>query len=72
MTQLYDTIGAGYGTTHRRPDPRLAAAITRALSQAASVVNVGAGAGSYEPVSGASGGDRGPHAPRRPAWGHEA
>jgi len=35
---------------HRRPDPRLAAAITRALGDAATVVNVGAGAGSYEPI----------------------
>jgi SAM-dependent methyltransferase len=46
--QLYDTIGRGY-ETHRRPDPRLAAAIAAALGPAASVVNVGAGAGSYEP-----------------------
>jgi len=46
--ELYDTIGGGYDT-HRRPDPRLAAAIGAALGRAASVVNVGAGAGSYEP-----------------------
>ena len=49
MPQLYDKIGVGY-QTHRRPDPRIAAAITRALDASASVVNVGAGAGSYEPV----------------------
>jgi SAM-dependent methyltransferase len=44
MTQLYDAIGVGYGH-HRRPDPRIAAA----LGDADSVLNVGAGAGSYEP-----------------------
>jgi SAM-dependent methyltransferase len=49
MPQLYDKIGVGY-QTHRRPDPRIAAAITRALDASASVVNVGAGAGSYELV----------------------
>ena len=47
--ELYDTIGGGYDA-YRRPDPRLAAAITAALGAAASVVNVGAGAGSYEPA----------------------
>src|SRR5262249_2091615 len=49
MRELYDTIGPGYDL-HRRPDPRLAATIANALGAAASVVNVGAGAGSYEPV----------------------
>jgi SAM-dependent methyltransferase len=48
MTQLYDAIGIGY-RNYRCPDPRLAAAIIRALGGAGSVVNVGAGAGSYEP-----------------------
>ncbi|MEN8161023.1 MAG: methyltransferase domain-containing protein, partial [Myxococcota bacterium] len=48
MAALYDTIGDGY-PAHRRPDPRIAAAIERALGAAGSVVNVGAGAGSYEP-----------------------
>ena len=48
MTQLYDEIGAGYGTL-RRPDPRIATAILRALDRADTIVNVGAGAGSYEP-----------------------
>jgi Methyltransferase domain len=43
----YDRIGAGYATT-RRPDPRIAAQVASALSGMASVVNVGAGAGSYE------------------------
>jgi SAM-dependent methyltransferase len=46
---LYDTIGVGYGRW-RRPDPRIAAAVAEALGDAASVVNVGAGTGSYEPV----------------------
>lgn len=49
MAQLYDEIGIGY-QQRRRPDPRLAAAITRALNQSETVVNVGAGTGSYEPV----------------------
>jgi SAM-dependent methyltransferase len=49
MSQLYDEIGVGY-QQRRRPDPRLAAAITRALDSAETVVNVGAGAGSYEPT----------------------
>jgi SAM-dependent methyltransferase len=44
----YDRIGHGY-STRRVPDPRIAAAITRALGDARTVVNVGAGAGSYEP-----------------------
>jgi SAM-dependent methyltransferase len=46
---LYDQIGATYTAT-RHPDPRIAAAIVRALGRAATVVNVGAGAGAYEPA----------------------
>ena len=46
---LYDSIGRTYSST-RRADPRIAAAIADALGEAASVINVGAGAGSYEPV----------------------
>lgn len=46
---LYDTIGRRYATT-RRPDPRIAAAIAAAIGDARSVVNVGAGTGSYEPA----------------------
>ncbi|MFI5375884.1 MAG: class I SAM-dependent methyltransferase [Candidatus Rokuibacteriota bacterium] len=46
---LYDQIGLGYAT-RRRPDPRIAAAIVDALGAAHSVLNVGAGAGSYEPA----------------------
>ena len=44
----YDTIGAGYATT-RREDPCLRERIHAALGDARTVVNVGAGAGSYEP-----------------------
>jgi SAM-dependent methyltransferase len=49
VPELYDAIGRGY-RTHRRPDPRLGAAVARALGEARTVVNVGAGAGSYEPA----------------------
>lgn len=45
----YDAIGGGYAR-FRREDPRLAARIRGALGEARSVVNVGAGAGSYEPA----------------------
>src|SRR5213595_2716514 len=44
----YDVIGAEYAMT-RREDPRIAALIHAALGEARTVVNVGAGAGSYEP-----------------------
>ena len=44
----YDTIGRGYAL-NRKPDPRIARQILAALDGAATVVNVGAGAGSYEP-----------------------
>ncbi len=49
MTARYDTIGATYAEL-RRPDPRIAAAIEAALGDARTVVNVGAGTGSYEPA----------------------
>lgn len=45
---LYERIGGGYAR-HRRSDPRIVAQIDRALGDARSVVNVGAGTGSYEP-----------------------
>ncbi|MGW0518711.1 class I SAM-dependent methyltransferase [Crossiella sp. NPDC003009] len=45
----YETHGAGYAQ-HRRTDPRIAALVHAALGEARTVVNVGAGAGSYEPV----------------------
>ena len=44
----YDVIGAEYAAT-RREDPRIAAMIHAALGKARTIVNVGAGAGSYEP-----------------------
>jgi SAM-dependent methyltransferase len=46
--QLYDTIGAAYTKT-RRTEPRIAATIWAALGDARTVLNVGAGTGSYEP-----------------------
>ncbi len=45
----YGAIGRGY-TDYRRPDPRIEAAIRTQLGDAVTVLNVGAGAGSYEPV----------------------
>jgi SAM-dependent methyltransferase len=52
---LYDRIDRSYRTGRayvetRRPDPRIARAIRAALGDATSVVNIGAGAGSYEPT----------------------
>ena len=47
--QLYDTIGATYTVT-RRTEPRIAAQIWAALGDARTVLNVGAGTGSYEPA----------------------
>ena len=47
--QLYDTIGATYTVT-RRTEPRIAARISAALGDARTVLNVGAGTGSYEPT----------------------
>lgn len=44
----YERIGAGYAE-HRREDPIIAAQIHAALGNARTVLNVGAGAGSYEP-----------------------
>lgn len=45
----YGEIGATYAR-YRRPDPRIAARISQALGPACTVLNVGAGAGSYEPA----------------------
>jgi SAM-dependent methyltransferase len=47
---LYDQIGVGY-SEYRRPDERIARWIDGALGQSRRVLNVGAGAGSYEPNS---------------------
>ena len=44
----YERHGRAYAR-HRRPDPRIAARINAALGDARTVLNVGAGAGSYEP-----------------------
>jgi SAM-dependent methyltransferase len=44
----YERGGAGYATL-RRTDARLAAYVHRALGDARTILNVGAGAGSYEP-----------------------
>jgi len=44
----YERHGRTYAQ-HRRPDPRIAAHIHAALGDARTVLNVGAGAGSYEP-----------------------
>jgi len=45
----YGSIGVSY-SEYRQPDPRIIACIERALGSARSVLNVGAGTGSYEPV----------------------
>ena len=45
---MYDRIGTDY-RHGRRQDPRIAAAVWAALGDASPVLNVGAGAGSYEP-----------------------
>jgi hypothetical protein len=44
----YERAGTGY-STHRRADPRIEGVVHAALGDARSVVNVGAGCGSYEP-----------------------
>lgn len=50
MTEAaYDRIGIGYRQV-RQPDPRIAARIEAALGDAVTVLNVGAGTGSYEPA----------------------
>jgi SAM-dependent methyltransferase len=49
VSAVYDVIGTGYAAK-RRPDPRIAHAIRAALGTAVRVLNVGAGAGSYEPA----------------------
>jgi SAM-dependent methyltransferase len=48
LSDRYETIGRGYAGT-RSEDPRIARRIHEALADARSVVNVGAGTGSYEP-----------------------
>jgi SAM-dependent methyltransferase len=46
----YGTIGRDYAS-HRQPEPAIEALIDRALGTARTVLNVGAGAGSYEPLN---------------------
>src|SRR5712692_9591856 len=46
---VYDAIGTGYARC-RQPDPRFARPLHAALGDASTVLNVGAGAGSYEPA----------------------
>ncbi len=46
---IYDRIGSGYSSS-RRGDPKIAAQIEKALGDADSILNVGAGSGSYEPA----------------------
>lgn len=48
MNELYDRIGHSY-TTQRRPDPRIFSRIRQLLQEMSSLLNVGAGSGSYEP-----------------------
>ena len=45
----YGIIGVRY-SAFRRPDPRIFELIAKALGEAQAVLNVGAGAGSYEPI----------------------
>lgn len=49
MRSSYDTIGVNYSDL-RKPDVRIGAVIGHALGSAETVLNVGAGAGSYEPA----------------------
>ncbi len=49
MEPIYDTIGVDYGA-HRAPDPSIARHIEEHLEGLTSLVNVGAGTGSYEPA----------------------
>jgi SAM-dependent methyltransferase len=44
----YDRIGLGYSAV-RQPEPKIAARLETALGEARTVLNVGAGTGSYEP-----------------------
>jgi SAM-dependent methyltransferase len=49
MSAKYDTIGLDYARL-RKPDARIASQVEAALGSARSVVNIGAGTGSYEPA----------------------
>lgn len=47
---VYDTIGVGYSMV-RRSDPRIETQLHRGLGDASTILNVGAGTGSYEPTN---------------------
>ena len=49
MAPIYDAIGLGYARV-RQPDVRIAEQLRAGLGNAAPILNVGAGAGSYEPT----------------------
>jgi SAM-dependent methyltransferase len=49
MSLTYESMGINYAEL-RKPDPRIARFITNALGDARTVLNVGAGTGSYEPA----------------------
>ena len=49
IAEIYDQIGSGYAS-QRRPDPHWVARIHRRLEGHHTLVDVGAGAGSYEPA----------------------
>lgn len=49
MSERYDGIGINYAEL-RKPDRRIASAIEHALGDARTILNVGAGTGSYEPA----------------------
>lgn len=49
MRTSYDTIGVNYSDL-RKPDARIETVISNALGSAETVLNVGAGTGSYEPA----------------------
>jgi SAM-dependent methyltransferase len=51
MLNTYDAIGRSY-SRRRQPDPRLAARIDALIGSARTILNVGAGTGSYEPARG--------------------
>lgn len=50
MEALYDSIGSNYAKL-RKPDQRIAAAIEHKLNDAKTILNIGAGTGSYEPTN---------------------
>lgn len=48
MAEIFDVLGIGYAS-RRQPDPRIASLIRQQLAGCQSIVNIGAGTGSYEP-----------------------